>query len=181
MRFGVVLALTALAGTANLAMASLITGEFSYTGGATAAATAPNCGANGTFNDDGTVSEDGGFQNWSLAITACQNPAPDLTATFTLSDGTGGSITGSIAGLDVGNEGNVEDVAGTFTITDTEGDLQGLVDDGYTDNFSAAVTITNYQTNSAVGTFIVGAPEPSTMALLGLGGIGIGLLRRRRK
>lgn len=181
MRRAISLGAMALAGHISLATAGpIVTGSYSYSGGQTAAAPAITCGSYSTFNDDGTVSENGGFADLSLYITACNNPAPDLTAAFTITDGEGDSISGTIDAVDTGLNGNTEYVEGTFTVTDVEGSFSSELEDGYMDSFSSSTTITDYQTDAGTGTFIVGTPEPATMALFGIGAIALGLIGRPR-
>ena len=181
MRITISLGAVVLTGFANLAIASsVITGNYSYSPGGPGAgdvALTLDCGSYGTFNDEGTVSEDSGFQNFYLYITTCNNPAPDLSAAFTVTDGGANSISGTIEGFDENIGGNPELVAGTFTVTASAGIFTGA--DGYTDNFDSSTSV-NYATGNGVGTFVVGAPEPAPMALCGFGAIAIGLFPRRR-
>jgi hypothetical protein len=47
-------------------------------------------------------------------------------------------------------------------------------------NLDGTTTVTNYSAESTVVPTTSAIPEPSTLALLGIGVIGLGIMRRRR-
>jgi hypothetical protein len=128
-------------------------------------------------NFTGTVTDAGeGINGDPITFSLCNDPGVYSDGLFSLIDPTDGTISGTFTGVDLSDtfSGGVdhETVQGTFTVT-------GAVDNGYSDIFVANMAET-VSTGAGVGTFVVGTPEPATIALTGFGLILAGIVRKRR-
>ena len=133
----------------------------------------------------GTVTDAGeGISDDALSFSLCNDSGGAYDGgIFGLTD-PGGTLTGSISDTtlvsdSVANNIETETVQGIFTITGGTGAI-ALEAVGYSDFFSAT-TSTSRLTGAGSGTFLIGAPEPATMALAGLGLLVVGFAKRRRK
>jgi hypothetical protein len=158
---------------------AVVTGTFAYTQtGAAGDGTCPVTPERISFT--GTVSEDGGFSDYNLSFSLCDTPATITGGEFSLTGGTGDvdNISGTFSGSDDGTTTidsvvyEIED--GVFTLTPGSGTGIFTGDTG-SEEFTA------YADEAGTGSFIVGAPEPATLALTGLGFLAIGIAKKRRK
>jgi hypothetical protein len=146
--------------------------------GYTADATCTSAPSNQQREDfSGTVTDAGEsiFAD-SLTFSICNDPGSYTGGIFSLTDPEDGTISGTFAGVDLGDtfSGGIDyqTVQGTFTVTSE-------ADNGYSDMFLAE-TQENINTGAGSATFVIGAPEPATMALAGLGLLMADFVRRRR-
>lgn len=161
----------------------VVLGSYSYT----AAGQVSSGGACGSYNLDnftGEASQDGpgGFANAALTFSICDNPGVITGGSFNLVVDGSDSISGIMSGMDTGIthvSGSIfdETVQGTFTVTAGTGIYADQV--GYSDVFNAD-TIVNESTGGGTGTFVIGTPEPATMALAAMAIAALGLTKKRR-
>jgi hypothetical protein len=172
------------AGILNQAVAgSVAVGNYSYS----PTGQTDSAGACGVFNFDnfaGQVSQDGpdGFTNAALTFSICDTPGVVTGGSFNLVVDADDTITGIMSGIDTGAThvtGSIfdEGVSGTFTVTGGTGLYADSV--GYSDVFTAD-TLVDESTGGGSGTFLIGTPEPSTMALAGMAIAALGFLKKRR-
>ena len=175
--FFVVLALGA--GSANQAFASILsTGTLTYNfSGFTADATCSTAPIGmQRENFTGVVTDAGqSISGAALTFSICNNPGSFDGGIFSVTAGLS-IVSGTITATDLGDiiSGGVdnETVAGSFLVTSGTGTFAGS--EGYSDVFLATIS-ENISTGAGTGSFIVGAPEPSTKAITGFG-VFIGLL-----
>jgi hypothetical protein len=178
-----ILSLFALsAGIVSQASAGTVTtGTFSYTP-AGQPVNDPTCPADQQqrVSFSGTVSEDGGFTDYALNFSICNTPGTIAGGEFALTggvnnvDSVSGIFTGAFDGTTTIDSVVYEIEAGVFAITPDSGTGIFAGAQG-SDNFTA------YASQAGTGSFIIGAPEPATVLLTGLGIVAIGFSRRVRK
>lgn len=127
-------------------------------------------------NFTGTVTDAGdSISGDTLTFSLCNDPGTYVGGIFSLVDPIDGTISGTFTGTDLSDtfSGGIdhETVQGTFTVT-------SVADNGYSDIFLANIG-ENVNTGAGSGTFVIGTPEPATMALTGLGLLIVGFVGRR--
>jgi len=130
----------------------------------------------------GTVTDASqGISDATLNFSICDIPQSYAGGVFLLTVDADDTISGTITATDLGDvitdEIDYSNVAGSFDVTGGTGEYASAI--GYTDVFTAS-TQEGLQTGQLTGSFIVGTPEPATMALTGLGVFLIGYSRKRR-
>jgi hypothetical protein len=139
-------------------------------------------GAQERENFTGTVTDAAeSISNAALSFSICDIPASYAGGTFLLTVDADDTVSGTVTGTDLGDtitDGiDTATVEGTFTVTAGTGSFQDAV--GYSDVYTA-FTQENLGTGQGTDSFIVGTPEPATIAFTGFGVFLLGYTRRRQ-